>query len=66
MRVIYATDKIERQCTSLKVASRLFGGDANLARSLLIRINALREADTISFSQIGKSTWTEFRGIFCD
>lgn len=47
MRVIYATDKIERQCTSLKVASRLFGGDANLARSLLIRINALREADTI-------------------
>ena len=47
MELIYATEKIENQCTSVKAASKLFGGDAVLARSLLARINALKEADTI-------------------
>ena len=48
MDLIYATEKVKQQCTSLKTANKLFGGDAVLARSLFARINALREADTIN------------------
>lgn len=47
MELVYATDKVETQCTSVKAAKKLFGGDAVLTRSLLARINALKEADTI-------------------
>lgn len=47
MELVYATDKVETQCTSVKAAKKLFGGDAMLARSLLARINALKQADTI-------------------
>ena len=47
MELVYATDKVETQCTSVKAAKKLFGGDVMLARSLLARINALKEADTI-------------------
>ncbi len=42
MELIYASDKIKIQCTSMKAASKLFGGDAVLARSLLARMNALQ------------------------
>lgn len=47
MEVIYATEKLEEQCTSLKAANKLFGGDKVLGRSLLARINALKQAETI-------------------
>lgn len=47
MELIYAAEKIESQCTSVKAASKLFGGDTVLARSLLARINALKQAETI-------------------
>lgn len=47
MEVIYATGRVEKQCTSLKEAKKLFGGDAMLANSLLARVNALRQADNI-------------------
>lgn len=47
MELIYATEKVEKQCTSVKAANKLFGGDTVLGRSLLARINALKEADTI-------------------
>lgn len=47
MELVYATEKVERQCTSIKAANKLFGGDAVLGRSLLARINALKEADVI-------------------
>ena len=40
MKILYANKKIERYCTSLKEASKLFGGDKKLALSLLSRINA--------------------------
>lgn len=43
----YATEKVKEQCTSVKVANKLFGGDAVLSRSLLARINALKQAETI-------------------
>lgn len=47
MELIYAAEKIESQCTSVKAASKLFGGDTVLVRSLLARINALKQAETI-------------------
>lgn len=47
MEVIYATAKVEQQCTSVNAAKKLFGGDPVLVRCLLSRVNALREADTI-------------------
>ena len=47
MELIYATEKIEEQCTSVKAAKKLFGGNVKLAASLMARINALKQADTI-------------------
>ena len=47
MELIYSTDKVEKQCTSIKAANKLFGGDAIMSRSLLSRINALKQAETI-------------------
>lgn len=47
MELIYATEKVEEQCTSVKAAKKLFGGNAKLATSLIARINALKQADTI-------------------
>lgn len=47
MELLYATDKVETQCTSVKAAKKLFGGNNALVVSLHARINALREADTI-------------------
>ena len=43
----YSTEKVKEQCTSVKAANKLFGGDAVLGRSLLARINALKQAETI-------------------
>ena len=47
MELIYATEKVKQQCTSIKAANKLFGGDAALGRSLWARINALEQAETI-------------------
>ena len=47
MELIYANKKLEDQCTSVKAAKKLFGGDIVLANSLLARINALAQAETI-------------------
>ncbi|CDD09432.1 putative uncharacterized protein [Phascolarctobacterium succinatutens CAG:287] len=47
MQVVYESEKVKSQCTSLKVANKLFGGNAVLGRTLLSRINALEQADTI-------------------
>lgn len=47
MELEYASDKVELQCTSVKAASKLFGGDKALTKSLLARINALGSADNI-------------------
>ena len=48
MKILYANKKTERQCTSIKEASKLFGGDKILANSLLARINAFEQADVIN------------------
>lgn len=47
MDLIYKDLKLEKQCTNLKDARKLFGGNDALARSLLSRINALKNADVI-------------------
>ncbi len=47
MELVYTDAKTEEQCTSLKAAKKLFGGSDVLAKSLLARINALKQAETI-------------------
>ena len=47
MELIYATEKVQRQCTSLKEAQKLFGGNKALAVSLLARVNALQQAEVL-------------------
>ena len=47
LELIYKDAKIEEQCTSLKAAKKLVGGNTLLANSLLARINALKQADSI-------------------
>lgn len=48
MKIVYANKKTERQCTDLREATKLFGGNKALALSLLARINALEQADVIN------------------
>ena len=47
MKVIYATNKVEKQCNDIREATKLFGGNKSLAVSLLARINAIKNADVI-------------------
>lgn len=47
MELVFYDVKTENQCTSLKAAKKLFGGNSALANSLLARINALKQAETI-------------------
>lgn len=47
MKLEYSSKKIEQQCNILKEAQKLFGGNRDLALSLLARTNALRQAKTL-------------------
>lgn len=47
MDIRYANNKVEKQCTDLKAATRFFGGDKNMAISLMSRINAIEQATVI-------------------
>lgn len=47
LELVFASKKLEKQCISVREANKLFGGDALLGRSLLARINALEQAETI-------------------
>lgn len=47
MELVFTSEKVESQCTSVKAAKELFGGNVMLTNSLLARINALKQADTI-------------------
>lgn len=47
MELEYASEKVKQQCTSVKAAKKLFGGDTILTTSLLARVHALESADTI-------------------
>lgn len=47
MKIEFSTDKVKLQCTSVKAANKLFGGDQTLIRSLMARINALRSTENL-------------------
>lgn len=47
LKVVYATDKVKNLCEDLKMANKFFDGNTMLANSLMARINALKQADTI-------------------
>lgn len=47
MELEYSSEKVKSQCTSVKAANKLFGGNAALTQSLLARINALKSAENI-------------------
>ena len=72
MGLVYASVKVKTQCTSVKAAKKLFGGDTVLATSLLARINALEKADTIKdiivqptfhFHNLGNKHGRDLRGF---
>ena len=47
MKIVYASNKVKLQCTSIKAASKLFGGNKMMALSLFSRINAIEQAVVI-------------------
>ena len=47
MEIVYGDKETEKVCTNLNEAKRYFGGNALLARSLLARITALKQAENI-------------------
>ncbi len=47
MEIVYANKKVKEQCTSVKAARKLFGGDATMAVKLHSRVNALKQAPTL-------------------
>lgn len=73
MELVYASDKVKNQCTSVKAAKKLFGGDTILTTSLLARINALEKAETIKdiivqptfhFHNLGNKQGRNLEGFF--
>ena len=73
MELVYASNKVKTQCVSVKAAKKLFGGDMVLATSLLARINALENADTIKdiivqptfhFHKLGNKNGKNLDGYF--
>lgn len=47
MELVYASETLKSQCTNIKAARKLFHGDSQLSISLLARINALKQAESI-------------------
>ena len=47
MKVNYSTEKVKNLCEDLRIAKKFFNGNTLLANSLMARINALKQADTI-------------------
>lgn len=47
MEIKYASEKVEQQCSSMKAATKLFGGNKSLAISLHSRINSIKSAEVI-------------------
>lgn len=47
MKFVFSSEEVHKQCTDLKVAQKLFGGDKALATKLLARINQLEAANVL-------------------
>lgn len=48
MKIKYKNNKVKDICEDLKNATKYFGGDKKMAISLMSRINAIEEAETIN------------------
>ncbi len=47
LKIIYKDTKVEGICQDLNKATKYFGGNKEMAKSLLARINALKQAENI-------------------
>lgn len=47
MQLLYENSQVRKQCTDLKTAKKLFGGNVALSTSLFARINAMQQASVI-------------------
>lgn len=47
MQLLYENSKVRKQCTDLKTAKKLFGGNTALSTSLFARINAMQQASVM-------------------
>lgn len=47
LKLEYTSEKVRLQCTSVKAANKLFGGNASMTTSLFARINALESAEHV-------------------
>ena len=47
LELVYASETLKSQCTNIKAARKLFHGDPQLSISLLARVNALQQAETL-------------------
>lgn len=47
MEILYSDSKVENQCNDIKCATKVFGGNKQLAVSLLARINSLKQAQVL-------------------
>ena len=68
MELVYKNDKVKKQCTSVKEAKKLFGGNTLLATNLLSRINALKSAiimmPTFHFHALNDKGRKRLKGYF--
>lgn len=73
MKIVYLRKKTENQCTSMKEALKLFGGNRSLAVSLMARINALENAEVLKdivvqrqfrFHDLHKKNHRDLEGCF--
>lgn len=73
MELLYSNKKTEKVCTDSLSAQKFFGGNKALALSLLARINALKQAETIKdiieqkhfhFHNLTKKRKKDLKGYF--
>lgn len=73
MKLVYANKKIEKQCTSVKEAVKLFGGNKTLVRALFSRVNSLAQAENLKdiivqppfhFHKLGNKDGKDLEGYF--
>lgn len=66
MQLLYNNSKVQKQCTDLKTAKKLFGGNAALATSLFARINAMQQASVIKdIVMMPTFHFRQYGWIFC-
>ena len=63
MQLLYNNSKVQKQCTDLKTAKKLFGGNAALATSLFARINACLLYTSILINNAGAGFLISSTGV---